>query len=106
MPLATEKTPKAIAEKIVELALLVKKETCDVSISSIILRTDNKQLNQKGVEVNAYVKDLCKEKNIYFIDNSKRIKAQHLNQGRLHLNRKGSNILSSIFVNEISKILN
>ena len=104
--LATDKTPEGIAEKIVNLATAVKSETCDVSISSIILRTDNKQLNQKGVEVNAYLKDLCKEKNIYFINNSKRIKAQHLNQGRLHLNRKGSNILSSIFVNEICKILN
>ena len=47
--LASDKTPKEIAEKIVNLTSLVKSETCDISVSSIVLRTDNTQSNQKGV---------------------------------------------------------
>ena len=48
---------------------------------------------------------MCKEKNIYLIDNTNKIKAQHLNKGKLHLNKRGSNILSSTFVSELSRIL-
>ena len=47
---------------------------------------------------------MCKDKNIYLIDNTNRIKAQHLNKGKLHLNKRGSNMLSSTFVNELSRI--
>ena len=35
---------------------------CDVSVSTIIMRTDNKILNEKGIEVNSYLKELCKKK--------------------------------------------
>ena len=66
-----------------------KGENCDVSISNIILRTDNKKFNQKVQEVNTHLKDICKDKNIYLIDNTNKIKAQHLNKGKLHLNKRG-----------------
>ena len=55
----------------------MKGENCDVSISNIILRTDNKKFGQKGLEVNTHLKDICKEKNIYLIDDTNKIKAQH-----------------------------
>ena len=51
------------------------------------------------------MKELSKEKNIFLIDNSRKIKAQHLNKGKLHLTKYGSRILSNNFVNEISKVL-
>ena len=48
---------------------------------------------------------MCKDKNIYLIDNTNKIKAQHLNKGKLHLNKRGSNVLSSTFFSELSRIL-
>ena len=72
-----------------QLAGSMKGENCDVSISNIILRTDNKKFNQKVQEVNTHLKDICKDKNIYLIDNTNKIKAQHLNKGKLHLNKRG-----------------
>ena len=49
---------------------------------------------------------MCKEKNIYLIDNTNKIKVEHLNKGRLHLNKRGDNVLgSSTFVSELSRIL-
>ena len=97
-------TSQDIATSIVNLACSMKGENCDVSIKNIIRRIDNKKFNQKGQEVNTHLKDMCKDKNIYLIDNTNRIKAQHLNKGNLHLNKRGSNMLSSTFVNELSRI--
>ena len=51
------------------------------------------------------MKELSKEKNIFLIGNSRKIKAQHLDKGKLHLTKYGSRILSNNFVNEISKVL-
>ena len=82
----------------------LKNEIPDVSVSTIILRTDDKKLNEKGMEVNLRLKELSKEKNISLIDISRKIKAQHLNKGKLHLSKHGSRILSNNFVNEISKV--
>ena len=38
---------------------------------------------------------MCKEKNIYLIDNTSKIKAQHLNKDKFNLNKIGSSILTS-----------
>ena len=46
------------------------------------------------------------EKNIFFIDHCKKIKASHLNSSKVHLNKKGDSILSNIFAQHISKICN
>ena len=32
---------------------------------------------------------MCKEKKIYFVDNTNKIKAQHLSKGKLYLNWDG-----------------
>ena len=47
--------------------------------------------------MNEILSALCHEKNIYLID---------LNEGKLYLNKNGSNILNCTFFNEISKIFN
>ena len=57
------------------------------------------------MEVNLHLKELSKEKNIFLIDNSRKIKAKHLNKGKLHLTKCGSRILNNNFVNEISKVI-
>ena len=93
--LSSDKSPHEIAESIINLACQLKNEKHDVSVSTIVLRTDDKILNLKGIEVNSYLKEL---------DNSKKIKAQHLNKGKLHLTKFGSKVLSNNFENEISKV--
>ena len=57
------------------------------------------------MEVNLHLKELSKENNISLIDSSRKIKAQHLNKGKLILTKYGSRILGNNFVNSISKVL-
>ena len=80
-----------------DLALSLKSESHDTSVSNIIVRNDSDSLNKKGWEMNAILTELCKEKNIYLIENTKKIKPQHLKKGKLHLNQKGSRFFSHIF---------
>ena len=104
--LCLDKSPELIAKSIIDLALTLKSDSHDVSVSNII-RNDSDTLNKKGCDVNAILMELCKEKNIYVIDNSKKTKPQHLNKGKLqHLNQKGSRLLSDIFLKEISHVFN
>ena len=51
--LTSEKISKEIAESTVPLTSSLKSETYDVSVLLIIIKMDNKQLNQKDNEVNA-----------------------------------------------------
>ena len=48
---------------------------------------------------------MCKEQNIYLIDNTNKIKEEHLNKVKLPLNERGTNVLSSTFVSELSRIV-
>ena len=91
-----------IAKSIIDLAMSVKSPTCDVSISNIITRKDKHQ--HKAQEVDNHLKKMCTNKNINLIDNSKNIKHQHLNKSKLHLTKRGTNLLSTTFVREISNI--
>ena len=63
--LCSEDCSMEIAESIINLACRLKNEIHDVSVSTIILRTDDKKLNEKGMEVNLHLKELSKEKNIF-----------------------------------------
>ena len=91
-----------IANSIIELVLSAKSESCDASISNIVVRKDRHQ--NKCQQVNDHLKEKCREKNINLIDHSKSIKSQHLNKSRLHLTKKGTSILSSTFIREIKNI--
>ena len=71
-------SPELIAKCIINLALT----SHDVSVSNIVIRNDSDTLNKKECEVNAVLMELRKEKNIYLINNSKKIKPQHLNKGK------------------------
>ena len=88
---SSNKKAKSIAESVVSLVKEVKASKRDVSISSIILRNDN--WNNKVMEVNSYLKDLCESNDIPFISNTTINPKKHLNNSRLHLNPKGSNKL-------------
>ena len=104
--LRLDRSPELIKKSITDLPLTLKIETHDVSISNIIVRNDSDTLNKKGCEVNAVLMEMCREKNIYLIDNSKKVKPQHINKGKLHLNQKGSRLLSDMFLKEISRVFN
>ena len=94
--LASNKRPKQIAESIISVATSLKSDTCDVLVSSIIVRND--QHHKKGPEVNIVLKELCYVKNLYYINHEKKITVKHENRSKLHLNKKGSSILSNTFV--------
>ena len=104
--LCLNRSPELIAKSIIDLALTLKNESHDVSLSNIIVRNDSETLNKKGCEVNAVLMEMCREKNIYLIGNSKKVKPQHINKGKLHLNQKGSRLLSDMFLKEISGVFN
>ena len=79
-----------IAENIISLATdLSDKST--VIVSGLIVRGDH--LKKRITQVNTILQKKCCERNIGFVDNSN-ILLNHLNKSKLHLNRKGSEILS------------
>ena len=104
--LVTEASAEEKAGSITDIAQLLKNEQHDVTISNIILRTDNQKLNNKRNEVNRCLSELCKEKNVYLIDHSQKIKPRHLNKSKLHLNRNEANLICNSFISEISRIFN
>ena len=99
----TKKAPEQIAENIVNLAIKLKRK-CDVSISSITARND--QYQRKAADVNRVLKEKCREKKLQFLDHGNTITVRHLNASKLHLNKRGTQILSNVFAEAISNITN
>ena len=104
--LSSDQSSEEIARSITDLATSVKNEKHNASTSNIIIRADVKKIEEKRCEVNSFLEKLYKEKNYYFIYHSTRIKRNHLNKGKLYLNKKGTKLLSDIFVKELSKVFN
>ena len=94
--LCLDRSPELIAKSIIDLALTLKNESHDVSVSNNIVRNDSDTLNKNGYEVNAVLMEMCREKNIYLIDNSKNVKPQHINKGKLHLNSDSEECISNL----------
>ena len=86
-----EKTPVQICHEIIDLATKIRDENIKVSISGIVQRND--VLNEKVLLVNDILKKICESVDIAFIDNGNIRPDVHLNQSKLHLNRRGNNIL-------------
>ena len=63
--LGSDKSPTEIGKSIINLACQLKNEKHDVSVLTIIIRADDKKVNDKGIQVNLHLKELCKEKNIF-----------------------------------------
>ena len=100
--LNSERPSDLIAKPIVNLAITLKNNSQNVSISNIIMRNDN--FNEKAMEVNGYLKQLCIEKNIFLIDHTKTIHSRNINRSKLYLSKSGSIILSNNFVKTISNM--
>ena len=88
------KCAKNIANEIATLASSAKRTNNDVIVSSIIGRED--EFRTKATEVNVFLKQMCQELDIGYLDHSN-ISCEHLTfKGRfpsLHLNKVGSDIL-------------
>ena len=82
--ISTNKQPEQIVKSIVELALSVKSNSCDVTLSNITVRNDGHQ--RKVVETSRHLKEICKENNICLIQHDKTIISRHLNGSKPHLN--------------------
>ena len=66
MILSSGKSSVEMGESIINLECRLKNEMHDVSVSTIILETDDKKLNKKEMEVNLYLKEISHQKNIFF----------------------------------------
>ena len=86
-----KKESPEISSAIVDLALQLKSDTCQVSVSNLTTRND--QYRKKALEVNQHLKVLCCEKNINIINHGNTISVHHLNGSKLHLNLKGNKVL-------------
>ena len=103
--LNSKRSPELIAKSIVDRATTLKGNSRDVSVSNIIVRTHNSNLNEKRCEVNAHLTEMCKERKLNLINHSKKIKPNHLNRGKLH-RQKGSKVLGDAFLKEIPNVFN
>ena len=83
--LNSERSLQPIAKSFVDLAASLKNENHDVSISNIIACADNQELREKTLTLSNELLEICRERILSLIDNSKKIKQQHLNKGKLHL---------------------
>ena len=99
----TKKAPEQIAENIANLAIKLKRN-CAVSISSITARND--QYQKKAVDVNRELKEKCREKNLQFLNHRNTITVRHLNASKFRLNKRGTQVLSTVFAEAISNISN
>ena len=97
--LRREKEPNEIAEEIIQLALNIKSDENDVSISAILPRND--ELNEKGMLVNDVLKVKCSEYNIGFMNNDNFKANVHLNNSGIHLNFKGNAMLAKNILSHI-----
>ena len=98
--LASNTPSEKVAESIIDLASPLKSDSCSVAITSITVRNDKHQ--NKVVQVNQSLKSLCQENNFELINHENTITERHLNGSKLHLNKRGTTILSNNFTEAIS----
>ena len=89
-----------IANKIIALAVDIKKNVPNVAVSGIVFRADS-QMEHKIRRVNYLVEVGVKEYDIAFISQDN-IEAGHLDKWGLHLNFYGTNVLAGNFVNFVT----
>jgi outer membrane murein-binding lipoprotein Lpp len=92
------KSPEEIAQNISELGKAATEQVpgLKLSISEIITRSDREDNDQKVQQVNTLVESTCYLQSWEFVKHSN-INKSHLNQGGLHLNRRGTAVLAQNF---------
>ena len=89
--LRSEDRADEIALNIVGLAMDIKTEKNEVTISELFIRNDT--LNYKAQEVNHFLNLFCSSVNIPIMSQSN-IYSKHINGSKIHLNEEGDKILS------------
>ena len=87
---------EVVANKVISLAVKVKRRVANVAVSGIIMRTDSNELEQKRREANELIKRGLHQHHVDFIDHEN-INSYHLDNSGLHLKQFGTNILSGNF---------
>ena len=64
-----------------------------VTISELVLRTDDEKLNDKVKNVNELLKESCDNNNLSIIGHAD-IDGQCINQSGVHLNKKGTSLFA------------
>ena len=98
--LATNIPPEKVVGSIIDLASSLKSNSCSVAISNITVGND--RYRKKVVQINRHLKTLCIERNFELISNENIITEKHSNGSKLHLNKRGTIILSNTFTEAIS----
>ena len=88
---SSDKTPVQICN--VNLAASIKDKDIKVTISELVEQND--ALNEKAVLANEYLSKICKTIGLPIIKHHNIKLEFHLNQSKLHLNKKGNTIFSS-----------
>ena len=94
--------PDETANKIINLAVTAKRRVKNVAVSSIILRRDSPELDGKREEVNNLLERELRKLGIDFIKHDN-IQERDLDRNGLHLNIKGSKLLTGNFVDFLYK---
>ena len=81
--LASNTSAEKIAESIIDLASMLKSDSCSVAISSITARNDKHR--NKVAQVNRTLKKLYQENNFELINHENTVTERHLNGSKLHL---------------------
>ena len=98
--LTTNVSPEKVAESIIDLASLLKSNSCKVAISNITVRND--RYRKKVAQVNRHLKTLCIERDFELFSYESIITEKHLNRSKLHINKRVTAILSNAFTETIS----
>ena len=90
-----DRAPKEIVRDIMALKEFVVKSSpqTKVTISELVLRTDDKKLNDKVKNVNELLKKSCDNNNLSIIGHAD-IDGQCINQSGVHLNKKGTSLFA------------
>ena len=99
--LASNMSADNISKSIIDLATSSANDHLNITVSGIVPRSDD--LAIKAKEVNGLLQRSCNERNIPFIDHGNIDPSHHLNRSKLHLNKKGTKLISKTFTRHISK---
>ena len=94
-------SPESVANKIVDLAMETKKRTQYVAVSSLVLRTDSKELDAKRAKINTLLERYLERLPVDYIMHEN-ILSKHLDNWGLHLNFQGTNIMTVNFLSYLN----
>lgn len=97
--------PQSLADSIVDLCDSVERQApgTSISISGIVRRNDDAQLNTIISKVNKCLQKFSHQRGWNYIDNYNIDHTTCLNRSKLHLNKKGTYIMSNNFRSHILK---